>query len=288
MMSSVAARRDVVTIDALLTALADSDLFVASRNEAMPGGPMFRPLVIQYEGIPFAMTFTAPNRPEPGAAIAWLYEDVLKVAGREFFLHLAPAIWRNGQSGLRYATDDRTARRVRSQAHAASTMGVPREDLSRILSEEIRQMSDDKPRLLPLSVPWMVATSMPSLRMQTAPDGRRRSVTFVAYFKLVDRRRSAFGEMPQIVEEAPPFELLQEPDEHPYHLVRINFVGGLYSRTTPRFSDGEVIPEDDYDWSAVQGALQPGEDTVDNVRRRRQFWLDHGISPDPGVYVVEK
>jgi hypothetical protein len=108
-------------------------------------------------------------------------------------------------------------------------------------------------------------------------------------FKLADRRRPSAGdELPQFVKEAPPFRPARDEGEHPYHLVRMNFDDGLAYRVTDRFADGEIIREDDYDWSAIPGALRPGEDSVGNIERTTRFWLERGISPDAGAYVIEK
>jgi hypothetical protein len=149
-------------------------------------------------------------------------------------------------------------------------------------------MTREKPKALSLDVPWMVTTAMPTLRVQVTPDGRPLSATFVAYFKLADRRApSADDELPQFVTEAPPFQPFQNQEERPYHLVRINFDDGLAYRTTQRFSDGETVREDDYDWSAVPGVLRPGEDALGNIQRTTQFWMERGISPDARAYVVE-
>lgn len=145
----------------------------------------------------------------------------------------------------------------------------------------------DIPTLLPLSVPWMVATSAPNVRIHASPDGKPTSVTFVAYFKLADDGRYTPGS-PVDSKNVPDFKVLDQEDHHPYHLVRINFDDGLAYRTHPAISDGEVIRESDYDWSMVPGALLPGEDALDNVRRARQFWIDHQLSPNPGIYIVDK
>lgn len=144
-----------------------------------------------------------------------------------------------------------------------------------------------KPKLLPLSVPWMVATSAPFLKVQHADDSTPLSVTFVAYFKLADTGVSSVIGQPEVATDPGPFEALENDDYNPYHLVRINFTGGLAARAVPSFSDGETIEEDAYDWSAIPGALLPGEDALENHKRTIQFWFDHSISPDPRFYVVQ-
>lgn len=149
-------------------------------------------------------------------------------------------------------------------------------------------MKHNKPRILSLDVPWMVTTAGATLKVQATPDGRPLSATFVAYFKLADRRApSADNELPQFVTEAPPFQPIGNQEEHPYHLVRINFDDGLACRVTQRFSDGQTVRRKDYNWSAVPGTLLPGEDALGNIQRTTQFWLERGISPDARAYVVE-
>jgi hypothetical protein len=66
-------------------------------------------------------------------------------------------------------------------------------------------MEKPKPRLLPLSLPWMVA-SVPFLKLQCdAQDGRPQSVTLVAYFRLQDTSQAAVGRSVQFAEDPGPF-----------------------------------------------------------------------------------
>ena len=133
----------------------------------------------------------------------------------------------------------------------------------------------------------MVTTSAPNLRVHNDAGGKPLDVTFVVYFKLADGGEYDNDEIKIVSEGEIVFEPLEEDDYNPYHLVKIACVDGLCSRTTPSFADGEVIPEAEYDWSEVPGALQPDEDALSNHRRTTQFWIDHRTSPDPGAYMVE-
>ena len=69
-------------------------------------------------------------------------------------------------------------------------------------------------------------------------------------------------------------------------MVRINFEGGTAFRERPSFSDKEAIPEADYDWSRVPGALLPGEDVRVNLERRDKYWQKTGYASDPQYYEV--
>jgi len=48
-----------------------------------------------------------------------------------------------------------------------------------------------KPKLLPVSVPWSVAASMPFLKAKLDAEQRPLWVTFVGYFRLDDRADEA-------------------------------------------------------------------------------------------------
>jgi hypothetical protein len=146
-------------------------------------------------------------------------------------------------------------------------------------------MNQDKPKLLPVQVPWMVALSAPFLKYHLSDDGQLDSVTFVGYFKLDDVRKP---DAPvQVASEPGDFHPATKDEQHPYRLIRIRFSGGREVRARPALSDREVIEESQYDWSVVPGALRPGEDTVANIERSDRFWLETGTSSDPGVYEVE-
>ena len=147
-------------------------------------------------------------------------------------------------------------------------------------------MSQLRPQLLPVVAPWMVAVSAPFLKPHRSETGQPLSVTFVGYFKMDHIQPQDGTPQFEIVREPPEFEPATSDERHPYRLVKISFSGGRTMRTTPAFSDGEVIEEDAYDWSSVPGDLRPGEDAKNNRERRNRYWLETGTSPDPGVYEV--
>jgi hypothetical protein len=148
-------------------------------------------------------------------------------------------------------------------------------------------MSRNKPKLLPVRVPWAVS-SVPYLRAQTVEEDQPLSATFIGYFKRHDVV-AAGGAARGIERVLDPGEFRSAADDgtNAYRQVRINFHGGRHLRISPAVSEHDVIGDDGYDWSAVPGSLRAGEDAQDNLKRTESYWLEVGESPDPGVYEIE-
>lgn len=83
----VAAKQGAVSIEAVLTMLAASDLFISSKTEVLQDGSGFEPLLQEYRGKPLVAAFSSLDRPHLHSAAA---SFVLQMTGREFFLRLPP------------------------------------------------------------------------------------------------------------------------------------------------------------------------------------------------------
>lgn len=143
-----------------------------------------------------------------------------------------------------------------------------------------------RPTLLPAAVPWAISTSMPCLRLCEDDAAHRLFLTFVGYFKLNDPTQGHGGTSVAVVAEPEAFKLDPSASQASYRLIRITFDGAFKYRRCFSASDHEVLPEAEYDWSEVPGALRPGEDAMANLVRTDIYWLETGNSPDPGFYEV--
>ena len=94
------------------------------------------------------------------------------------------------------------------------------------------------------------------------------------------------GPDPSYVTEEPDFVPGSMAQKVPYRMVRIVLAGGLAVRTRHAFSEHQTVPKKEYDWSAVPGALLPGEDTMAYMERVTDYQLRTGLSPDPDMYEV--
>ncbi len=150
-------------------------------------------------------------------------------------------------------------------------------------------MSDVKPRLRPVRVPWAISPSVPYLRVQESGGGLPQFATFIAHFPYQPPDQEAAGSEARlrIVNDPGVFVPANDAEAARFRLVRVNFEGGSRYRTLPAFSDSEVVREADYDWSLVPG-LRPGEAIDRYLRRLREDWNRSGISPDPRMYEVER
>jgi hypothetical protein len=148
-------------------------------------------------------------------------------------------------------------------------------------------MSSSKPRMLPARVPWMVTRSAPFLRVDSERLPHQLCVEFVAHFETngIAPEGAAKPEY-RIASQPPLFELGDLGEAAPYRLVRVYFSEPLAHRLLPSASDREVVPEEDFDWSAVTSRLRPGEGIKENLERRRRQWVTTGICPNPCFYEV--
>lgn len=126
--------------------------------------------------------------------------------------------------------------------------------------------SAQKPKLLPVSVPWMISPSVPYLRVQLTPGGAPASATFIGFFKCDDMPwQGQFNQKPEVVRSAPVFELRPLSEKAPFRMIRVTFLEGRSVKTHPAIADAEIVREDDYDWSAVESSLKPGETIEQHV-----------------------
>ncbi len=143
-----------------------------------------------------------------------------------------------------------------------------------------------KPRLIPVETPWSVAGSASFLQLHLSSNDKPEWISFVGYFRLDHRETEAEGYL-VVAEQPPEFVRTELVEGVPYRLVRVNFINGHNYRILPAISDREVFPENDYDWSAVPGDLQPGEDTVSYMARTTECLLRNGNSPNPSMYEID-
>jgi hypothetical protein len=114
------------------------------------------------------------------------------------------------------------------------------------------------PQLVPLPVAWMVSPSVPFLELRASEDPIRTPTAVSLFGTHLDGASSR---------------------------VTLVFDAALWARMCPSYSDGEVVPEGDYDWSGVP-QLSTGSDFRESVSRRRSRWLETGLCPDPRAYEV--
>jgi hypothetical protein len=116
----------------------------------------------------------------------------------------------------------------------------------------------DLPVLKPLPVSWMVSPSVPHLKVAAA-ETDSKSPTTVEFFATHQD-----GTMSR---------------------MRLVFRRGNWMKWSPNYTDAEVVPEADYDWSEVP-LLSTGADYEKSRRERRDKWAMTGLCPDPQVYEV--
>jgi hypothetical protein len=150
------------------------------------------------------------------------------------------------------------------------------------------QATDSKPRLCGINVPWAISPSTAFLRLSWAEgviDGAL--VEFVAYYKCFHHGGSQSPDQIQIVNTPDRFESRHDELNVPYRIVRATFEGVSFLRVQPAISDTQVIDDDAFDWTGISGAYQDGESAEEYVRRSTRQWIETGLCPDSGMYVVE-
>jgi hypothetical protein len=140
--------------------------------------------------------------------------------------------------------------------------------------------------LLPVSVPWMISPSVPYLRIETFEPTQLATVTFIGFFKLEGNPTDAGGQ--RVIDDPGDFTPLDTAKGASHRLVRIVFQEGSQLRKQPAYSDLEVIPEQDYDWSNVPSGINDGETAEGSVARVDSHWRASGLCPDSGMYEVLK
>jgi len=139
------------------------------------------------------------------------------------------------------------------------------------------------PKLLPVSVPWMISPSVPALRIASGSNGKPIAVTFIGFFKCDESALTSQSGV-TVVDESVPFEPSSMSIRGPFRMVKVAINEGRYSRVKPAYSDVEVIPRESFDWSEVKGAKQVGESAVEFVARIRDAWQLTQVCPNPRMY----
>jgi len=138
--------------------------------------------------------------------------------------------------------------------------------------------------LRPLSAPWMIDPSMPKLTLISEENGRQL-VKFCGLF--------AYGSVASapvesvIVDDGDALLVNLNEKSARYQLISLRFELLGWLRRYPQYSDREVVHESDYDWSCVSGCIRNDESVDDWIKRYQQEWIDTGVCPNPGAYVVE-
>lgn len=142
----------------------------------------------------------------------------------------------------------------------------------------------NKPKLVPLSVPWSVAVDETRLELHTDEAGFPVSATFVGCFRnspLDDEARIGMDR------DSLEFQIPSQGEPARFHFVKVNFLNGLGSGWHQHYSDWENLDLDPYDISDFEGAIRPGESADEAVDRFNAFYELTGIPADPRVYEIK-
>jgi hypothetical protein len=71
--------------DALIRAIAETELFIPSAGEVQPDGSGYRPILLEQDDLSLVAVYTAAARMEKGMA-----PTLMRMPGRAFFLRLPP------------------------------------------------------------------------------------------------------------------------------------------------------------------------------------------------------
>lgn len=144
----------------------------------------------------------------------------------------------------------------------------------------------ENPQILrPVKVPWQISPSVPYLRLHVYPGGKSCAVTFIGFFKNEGTTVASKGVL--VIRDPGEFQLADTARGAQHRMIRILFEGVLGSRQLPAVSDGNVIREEEYDWSLVPTGMQKGEKPEDAVKRVDTLWRTNGSCPDPAMYEVD-
>ena len=124
-------------------------------------------------------------------------------------------------------------------------------------------------RLRPLTVPWKISPSNPSLALATkAFDGINHGyVTFMGLLGEATKLVSKYGA---------------------YQQIAVTFDRIVYARLYPEFSPDDVERLDSYDWDMVLKFQDKEHGFRDHYRTFHDQWNATNICPDPAAYIVEK
>jgi len=117
---------------------------------------------------------------------------------------------------------------------------------------------NDKPKLLPMKVPWQISPSVSDLQLRVSETAGAISILANVNFFHDDKADTK--------------------------RLELSFNRSLHARFSPSWSDSEVIREDDFDW-----ALVPAIDPSSIEESQRDFfsaWSTSGVCPDCGMYQI--
>ncbi len=155
--------------------------------------------------------------------------------------------------------------------------------------------STEKPKLIPVKVPWYVSPSTPFLRLTVGedPGDCPTEVDFLAFCPL-EKPSASLGVDAKITAAGDQFQLLDGKDPHD-RIVRVTFDLSGCARMYPSHSNVEIIEAASYDWSELKYDYQYspehdnwGEEEWDEYNRpEEEEWQQTGICPNPRMYEVE-
>ena len=154
----------------------------------------------------------------------------------------------------------------------------------------------NKPRPVPLRVPWTVCPSTPYVELTAteSPTLTPTSVRFVGLFSLNQPGETEAVPAPQGYTECaiagPPYggSPISNRTDGVYQIVRIVFK----SATAARLITGHPEPEfggrgTRYDWSVLPVQFDP-KDQAGFLDSHNEYWRRTGDCPDPGAYEIER
>ena len=150
---------------------------------------------------------------------------------------------------------------------------------------------NDKPRLMPVKVPWQIDAATPHLRLVASESGggERTQVTAYARFLVPSIPDGANAET--VVKVYPPkFDAAGRAlgdQSGQYRVVRCFFKSAARAQIGPSFSDLEVVDRSAYDWSELPDLTKPREGIAASVRRFEGAWHASDFCPNPRMYEVK-
>ncbi len=172
----------------------------------------------------------------------------------------------------------------------------------------------EKPRLLPVGVPWRIDSATPFMRVFASGEeigvgvpwisslsevlsqarnpttGIRETLfaTFVGYFGTEDKgpsREFPHPDPPVVVTSPGEFNAHAPKSEGAYRMIRLTFYE--VADTTVFRAGSDYVLEQLYDLSAIGDHAQGTHNWKQYRRRIWRSWRDTGLCPDPRMYEVE-
>jgi hypothetical protein len=156
--------------------------------------------------------------------------------------------------------------------------------------------SEIRPKLMPVKVPWRVASDTPCLRLISDESPSTTYVRFLAFFGLEQQfKRKETIHLETLSKPTifyPPHEtnLKLGPQEGTDQIVKITFASAVEAKMMRGFSDASALDYDMFDCSAM--TYHPNKpiaikDQSELLRWHREEWEKTGFCPDPCMYEVE-